>query len=189
MEYIGQNQSSMGMSGFSNDRFVSTEVSQAKLPPHSGQTTTGNPPGFSGGKPSTTMSSTQSAWSHERQRYLNHSLAHVHGASVHSESGGIGCRFIGHLHEKHVLPISEDTILGMGEVFKLHGRTAFGTEKWIFVEGFLKEFGEGLAWEDAESERIRRRIGRKNVGEFLSHFGVADVAVNSVVTDAMEAFW
>jgi len=46
-------------------RGVATEAA-----PHSGQTMAGNPSGSTGGKASTTISSTQSVWLQERQRYL-----------------------------------------------------------------------------------------------------------------------
>ena len=43
------------------------DSSHLKSPLHFGQRTTGKPPGLSGGKASTMISSTHSVWSHERQ--------------------------------------------------------------------------------------------------------------------------
>lgn len=43
------------------------DSSHLKSPLHSGQRTTGKPPGLSGGKASTMISSTHSVWLHERQ--------------------------------------------------------------------------------------------------------------------------
>jgi len=48
-----------------------------------------NPPGSAGGKESTTISSTQSVWSQEWQRYLNQSLGPVHGSSVSCGFNGL----------------------------------------------------------------------------------------------------
>lgn len=154
---MGQGHWQTGCSGFSKECFGGTEQSQAKSPPHSGQSTTGNPPGSSGGKASTTMSSTQSAWLHERQRYLNHLLGHVHGCSVHSESGS-GCRFIWHLHEQGIPEVSDDTVVGMVDQFQIHPVAASGTDQRISVKGFEEELYEGLAREDVESKRVRRLI-------------------------------
>ena len=61
-------QSLSGLSGCLRACFVGTFGSQQKLPPQFGHTTIGQSPGPSGGKASTTMSSTQSVWLHEWQR-------------------------------------------------------------------------------------------------------------------------
>ena len=63
-----------GQCGLVNERISGWDVSQRNCPPHSGHIRAGYPPGSVGGKASTMMSSIQSAWSQERQRYLAHSL-------------------------------------------------------------------------------------------------------------------
>jgi hypothetical protein len=98
-----------GWSGCPKHRFVGTPGSQQKLPPQCGHSTMGQCPGPSGGKASTMISSTQSVWLQERQRYLYHSLGPVHGPSLGS---GRFCEgsVMGHLREEPEL--LEDAVSG-----------------------------------------------------------------------------
>lgn len=175
-------------SGQSKERMGVTDESQAQSPPQFGQRMIGNPPGFSGGKEETTMSSTQSAWSQERQRYLNQSLALIRGSLFGGRSGLKG-RFIGHPRGEQIDEYVDGTIPGMLEGFKRHRVAAVGAEEWVSAEGVHEEVGERFAWDDAEAERVWRRVQGKDLGDFLSHVGVADIAMKSVIPDALESFW
>lgn len=99
-------------SGCVIDRFGGSEGSWRNGPPHAGQTMAGNPPGFSGGKASTIISSTHSVWSHERQRYLNHSLGSVQGSSPHPSSD-VSFWFIAYLLHQVFKEVSNNTIARM----------------------------------------------------------------------------
>ena len=77
----------------------------------------------------------------------------------------------------------------MVDQFQIHLVAASGTDQRISVKGFEEELYEGLAREDVESKRVRRLIVWDNLGDLPAHRGVADVAVEAVVPDALEALW
>jgi hypothetical protein len=68
-----------------------------------------------------------------------------------------------------------------------HGFSAVGTFEGIFSEGIEEGLGEGFSGPDAIAFGIGWESGRFESFEFLSSFGVADVSVQAVVSDAMKS--
>ena len=180
------NGSCASQSGLDFERLGGSDVSQTKSPPHSGQSRTGNPPGSVGGKASTTMSSTQSACLQERQRYLNHSLGPIQGSSSGKSASSFG--FVIREFQKEGLEVVlEDAVPGMFDPFEFHRVLASGTQEGGTAEALEEELPKGLAGEDAEASRVRPRAGRHHRRQGFAGPRVADVAVEAVVADALEA--
>lgn len=164
--------------GLVKERISGTEVSPRHVPPHSGHIRAGYPPGSVGGKASTMISSIQSAWSQERQRYLAHSLGGSQGISLSFSFNQSGWFFSFKrllLAEEFVL--CDDTIVGMIDGFQFHAVPATGTEQRILAEALAEEFGEGTSGNYAIAFRIRRRVGGENLGEVLPHLLIAGIAM------------
>lgn len=175
-------------SGQLKERMGATDESQAQSPPQFGQRMIGNPPGFSGGKEETTISSTQSAWSQERQRYLNQSLALIRG-SLFGGRRGLKGRFIGRPRREQIDENFDGTIPGMMKEFKRHFEAAAWAKERVAAKSVAEHLWERFARDDAEAERVGRRVQGKDLGDFLSHVGITDIAMKSVITDALESFW
>ena len=134
------------------------------------------------------ISSIQSAWLQERQRYLAHSLGGSQGLSLSlsfSQSG----RFISSkgLLLAEELILCDDTVVRMIDKFQFHAVPATGTDQRILAKAFAEEFGERTSGSDAIAFRIRRGVGGEDLGEMLPHLLIADIAVQSVVADALKS--
>jgi hypothetical protein len=148
----------------------------------------GRPPGVSGGKASTTISSIQVVKSQEGQRYLYQVLGAVHGSSVgrFSGSSSLGGWFIDDLLKGQIR--LDRTVSGMMNQLQGHGFSAVGTFEGVFSEGIEEGLGEGFSGPDTIAVGIGREPGGFNAFEFLSSFGVADVSMQAVVSDPLESF-
>ena len=118
-------------SGCWRELFTGTEGSCRKLPLHFGQTMAGNPPGSVGGKASTTISSTQSLWSQERQRYLYQLLGLGLNFRNSSRIGSVILRLLRYFFKQ--LIFFNDTVLGMRYQLQQHVAATFGAKQGVLA--------------------------------------------------------
>lgn len=132
------------------------------------------------------ISSTQSVWLQERQRYLYHSLGPVHGPSLGS------CRFwegfvMGHLREEPEL--LEDTVSGRIDQFPLHGIATLRAGQRVLAKGFLEPLCKRRSGKHSEATGIGRGCaGLPESGQSVSVPGITGVGVQPVIPDSLESF-
>jgi len=186
MDWVSERiQPRVGASGWPKECWVGVSGSQQKRSPQLGHSRMGQFPGPSGGKASTMISSTQSAWSQERQRYLYHSLGPVQGSSVGSGGFGDGWVIRDLLKE---LELAEDTIAGMIDQLPLQDIAALGADQRVFAEGVLKPLREGLSGQHTVAVGVVRWGGGLGEGgQGLPVPGVTGIGVQAVIADPLEA--
>lgn len=82
----------------------------------------------------------------------------------------------------------DGAIVGVVDQFEFHGFIAPGAEKRVEAEAFEKELFEGFAGNDAVAPGADGYFGGKYSGKLPAGFLIANVAVQSKVADALEAF-
>ena len=182
----GRTQPRVGVSGGPKECWVGICGSQQKLLPQLGHSRIGQFPGPSGGKASTMISSTQSAWLQERQRYLYHSLGPVQGSSLGSGWFGDGWIIRDLLKERE---LAEDTIARMIDQLPLQNIAALGADQRVFAEGFLEPLDEGRSGQHAVAFAVVRwGRGLGEGGQGFAVPGITGIGVQAVIADALESF-
>ena len=82
----------------------------------------------------------------------------------------------------------DGAIVWMVDQFEFHGFVAPGTEKRVAAKTFEKELFKGFAGNDAEALGAGRCFCGKYSGKLPADFPIADMAMESIVADALEAF-
>ena len=149
----------------------------------------GSPPGLSGGKASTTISSIQVAKLQEGQRYRYQVLGAVQGSSVGKSCGSrsVGSGFIDDLLKSQIR--LDRTVVGVMNQLQGHGFSAAGTVQGIFSESVEEGLGEGFSGQDTIAPRVGWDAGGFKPFEEGSHLGVADVSMQAVVSDFPSSCW
>ena len=83
---------------------------------------------------------------------------------------------------------SDGAIVWMMDQFEFHGCVALGAEKRVAAKAFKKELFKGSSGKDAEAIGADGYFGGKYSGKFLPDFLIANMAMESVVANALEAF-
>lgn len=77
----------------------------------------------------------------------------------------------------------------MVDQFQFHDLAVAWTAERVSVKGLEKELKKGFAREDAKTVWVGRGIVLEDVGELCSDLFVADIAMQAVITNALEALW
>ena len=174
-------------SGCWRELFTGSEVSQRKLPPHSGQTISGNPPGSVGGKASTTMSSTQSAWLQEWQRYLYHLLGLGLNFRNSSHVESVILRFLRYLLKQ--LIFFNNTVFGMINQFQRHRVTALWAKQRVFCEAVKETLLKRFCRKYPVPSRVTGHVNGNDLSDEFSAFLVSNISMQAVITDSLKTFW
>ncbi len=174
-------------SGCWRELFTGSDVSQRKLPPHSGQTISGNPPGSVGGNASTTISSTQSVWLQERQRYLYQLLGLGLNSRNSSHIGSVILLLMRYFLKQ--LIFFDDTVLGMINQLQQHFVIAFRTGQRVFPKAVKEPLLKRLGRQYSVAVGVLRHVGRYNIGQLFSHFLIPYVSVKTIISDSLKSLW
>lgn len=82
----------------------------------------------------------------------------------------------------------DGAIVGVVDQFEFHGFVAPGAEKRVAAKAFEKELFKGFSGNDAEALGAGGYFCREYSGKPLAGFPIANMAVESIVSDALEAF-
>lgn len=82
----------------------------------------------------------------------------------------------------------DGAIVGVVDQFEFHGFVAPGAEERVAAKAFEKELFKGFPGNDAEAFRAGRYDCGKYSGQLLADFPIADISMESIVSDALEAF-
>lgn len=83
----------------------------------------------------------------------------------------------------------DGAIVWMVDQLQFHDSVASRTSERVAIKGLEEELSEGFAGEDAKAFGIGRHVMREDLGEMCSDLLIADITVQAVIANALEALW
>ena len=81
------------------------------------------------------------------------------------------------------------TVFGMTNQLQRHFVVTFGTKQRVFAKTLEESLLKRFLRQHSVSSGVGGYVGRDDLGKLFSHFLIAHIAVQSVITDSMKSLW